>query len=45
MRGEDQIYGASSLKTKVMGSSLKFMPESVKAAMHKKEAKPKTGTD
>jgi len=44
MKGEDHIY-ASSLKTKVQGELGKFIPESVKAEMHRKQAEPKTGTD
>jgi short-subunit dehydrogenase len=41
MKGEDHIY-ASSVKTKVQGELGRFMPESVKAEMHRKEAEPKS---
>lgn len=44
MSGEDHIY-ASSFQTKAQGELGKFIPESVKAKMHEKEAQPKTGTD
>ncbi|HZQ22411.1 MAG TPA: SDR family NAD(P)-dependent oxidoreductase [Terriglobales bacterium] len=41
MKGEDHIY-ASSMKTKIQGELGKFMPESVKAEMHRKQAEPKS---
>lgn len=41
MSGKDHIY-ASSLKTKAQGELGRFMPESVKAAMHEKQAEPKS---
>ena len=41
MDGKDHIY-ASSMKTKVQGELGKFMPESVKAKMHEKQAEPKS---
>jgi uncharacterized protein len=44
MDGEDHVY-ASSMKTKVQGELGKFMPESLKAEQHRKQAEPKTGTD
>jgi uncharacterized protein len=44
MDGEDHVY-ASSMKTKVQGEVGKFMPESLKAEQHRKQAEPKTGTD
>jgi uncharacterized protein len=40
MDGKDHIY-ASSLKTKLAGELGKFIPQSVKAEMHRKEAEPK----
>jgi len=40
MAGKDHIY-ASSLKTKVQGELGRFIPQSVKAEMHRKEAEPK----
>jgi hypothetical protein len=43
MSGEDHVY-ASSVKTKIEGELGKFMPESVKARMHEKQAEPKSGT-
>jgi len=39
MDGKDHIY-ASSMKTKVQGELGKFMPESVKAEQHRKQAEP-----
>jgi hypothetical protein len=42
MEGEDHVF-SSSLKTKVQGELGKFVPESVKAAQHRKMAEPKTG--
>lgn len=42
MKGEDHVY-AASLKTKIQGELGRFIPESVKGAMHKKMAEPKTG--
>jgi uncharacterized protein len=44
MDGEDHVY-ASSIKTKVQGELGKFMPESLKAEQHRKQAEPKTGAD
>jgi short-subunit dehydrogenase len=49
MEGKDHIY-SSSMKTKMQGELGRFMPESVKAEMHRKQAepekdKPKTGTE
>ncbi len=41
MSGKDHVF-ASSMKTKVQGELSKFMPESVKAAMHEKQAEPKS---
>ncbi len=41
MEGKDHIY-SSSLKTKTQGELGKFIPESVKASMHEKMAKPKS---
>jgi len=41
MAGEDHVF-ASSMKTKVQGELGKFMPESVKAKMHEKQAEPKS---
>ena len=43
MEGKDHIY-ASSMQTKVQGELGRFVPESVKAEMHRKEAEPKSGT-
>ncbi len=43
MEGKDHIY-ASSLKTKIQGEVGKFMPESLKAQQHRKQAERKTGT-
>ena len=40
MEGKDHIY-ASSLKTKMEGEVGKFMPQSVKAEMHRKQAERK----
>lgn len=40
MDGKDHIY-ASSLKTKLQGELGKFIPQSIKAEMHRKEAEPK----
>jgi uncharacterized protein len=40
MDGKDHVY-ASSLKTKLEGELGKFIPQSVKAEMHRKEAEPK----
>lgn len=40
MNGKDHVF-ASSFKTKAQGELSKFMPESVKAAMHEKQAEPK----
>jgi len=40
MAGKDHIY-ASSLKTKVQGELGRFIPQPVKAEMHRKEAEPK----
>jgi uncharacterized protein len=40
MDGKDHIY-ASSLKTKLQGELGRFIPQSVKAEMHRKEAEPK----
>jgi hypothetical protein len=39
MRGDKHIY-AASVKTKVEGAVANFVPDSVKAAMHEKMAKP-----
>lgn len=44
MRNEDHVY-SSSLKTKLQGEFGKFMPSSVTAEMHRKQAEPKTGSD
>jgi uncharacterized protein len=41
MKGKDHIY-ASSLKTKVEGELGRFIPQSVKAEMHRKQAEPKS---
>lgn len=41
MKGEDHVY-ASSLKTKAQGELGRFMPESVKASLHEKQAEPKS---
>ena len=41
MASEDHVF-ASSMKTKVQGELGKFMPESVKAKMHEKQAEPKS---
>lgn len=41
MDGKDHIY-AESMKTKVEGELGRFMPESVKAEMHRKQAEPKS---
>jgi uncharacterized protein len=41
MAGEDHVF-SSSMKTKVQGELGKFMPESVKAKMHEKQAEPKS---
>lgn len=41
MAGEDHIF-SSSMKTKVQGEVGKFMPESVKAKLHEKQAEPKS---
>ncbi len=43
MDGKDHIF-ASSLKTKIQGEVGKFMPESLKAEQHRKQAERKTGT-
>ena len=43
MSGEDHVF-ASSVKTKIEGELGKFMPKSVKAKMHEKQAEPKSGT-
>jgi len=40
MAGKDQVY-ASSLKTKIQGEVARFVPESVKAEQHRKQAEPK----
>lgn len=40
MNNEDHIY-ASSMKTKIEGELGRFMPDSVKAEMHRKQAEPK----
>jgi short-subunit dehydrogenase len=40
MDGKDHIF-ASSMKTKIQGELGKFVPESVKADMHRKQAEPK----
>lgn len=39
MKGEDRVF-AASMKTKLEGEAARFMPESVKAEMHKKQAEP-----
>lgn len=41
MAGEDEVF-ASSMKTKVQGELGKFMPKSLKAKMHEKQAEPKS---
>jgi uncharacterized protein len=43
MDGKDHIF-SNSLKTKIQGELSKFIPESVKAEMHRKQAEPQTGT-
>lgn len=43
MAGEDHVY-AASMKVKAEGELGKFIPESIKAKMHRKQAEPKTGT-
>ena len=43
MDGSDHVF-SSSLKTKIEGELSNFVPESVKAQMHRKMAEPKTGT-
>lgn len=40
MAGADRVVGASSLKTKVQGAAARFMPESAKAEMHRKQSEP-----
>jgi short-subunit dehydrogenase len=44
MKGEDHVF-SSSVKTKLQGEFSKFMPASVTAEMHRKQAEPKTGTE
>jgi short-subunit dehydrogenase len=39
MKGEDRVFSAS-MKTKMEGEMARFMPESVKAKMHEKQAEP-----
>lgn len=39
MKGEDRVF-AASLKTKAEGEMARFLPESVKAEMHRKQAEP-----
>jgi short-subunit dehydrogenase len=39
MNGDKHVYSAS-FKTKVQGAVANFVPDSVKAAMHEKSAKP-----
>ncbi len=39
MKGDDRVVSAS-LKTKLQGEAARFMPESVKAEMHRKQAEP-----
>jgi short-subunit dehydrogenase len=39
MKGEDKVVSAS-IKTKLQGHAARFMPESVKAEMHRKQAEP-----
>src|SRR4051812_12452104 len=41
MNNEDHIY-ASSMKTKMQGELGRFVPESVKAELHRKQAEPKS---
>jgi uncharacterized protein len=41
MAGEDHVF-SSSIKTKLQGELGKFMPESVKAKLHEKQAEPKS---
>lgn len=36
--GKDRVYGASSLATKLQGAAARFMPESVKAEMHRSKS-------
>jgi uncharacterized protein len=43
MSGDDHVY-AASMKVKAQGELGKFIPESVKAKAHQKQAEPKTGT-
>jgi uncharacterized protein len=43
MAGEDHVY-AASMKVKAQGELGKFIPDSVKAQIHEKQAEPKTGT-
>jgi short-subunit dehydrogenase len=38
MAGKDRVYGATSLGTKLQGMTARFVPESVKGAMHQKMA-------
>jgi short-subunit dehydrogenase len=45
MAGKDRIFAASSLQTKLEGMSARFMPESAKAALHKKRAEPGSRSD
>jgi short-subunit dehydrogenase len=40
MAGKDRVYAATSLGTKLQGMTARFIPESVKAAMHQKMAEP-----
>jgi short-subunit dehydrogenase len=44
MAGEERVE-AASLKTKVQGRASRFMPDSAKAAMHRRMAEPGTGDD
>ena len=39
MKGEQHVYSASA-KTKFQGAVADFVPDSVKASMHEKQAKP-----
>jgi uncharacterized protein len=43
MKNEDHVF-ASSVKTKMQGELGKFVPDSVKAEQHRKQAEPKSGT-
>jgi short-subunit dehydrogenase len=40
MAGKDRVVAATSIATKLQGAAARFMPESVKAEMHRKQAEP-----